>query len=258
MHTLAPREVIETVLGDPARLEEALGIAFRAMLGNPARLEVDLGKGTPAERLRGYFRRIRVTFEAGALDQLKVARAVLEATDVHYDLHALLAGEAPLPRRVGETRLAVEIEQEAMNDVLESKRGTLGVRNPRLRFEEDALHFTGGIRLLFLNSQLDVRGALAVRNGHQVHFRPDRLKVSHIRLPGAVVRSIARRFNPVVDLSRAPWWETFRPRLDHVEVRPGRMVVRTDGFPGDPNQGDAPPAPVAEIGQDPVVPFGAL
>lgn len=251
---LDPRSVIDAVLGDRGRLEEALAIAFRSMLGNPQRLTVELGEGTPAEHLRGFFRRIRVTFEDGALDQLAVASAVLEADEVHYDLHALLAGEAPLPRRVGETRLAVQIRQDAVNAVLDAKRGSLGVRNPAVRLEDDALHFSGGIRLLFLNSQLDVRGTLDVRDGHQVHFRPDRLAVSSIRLPGAVVRGIARRFNPVVDLSRAPWWETFRPRLDEVEVSRGHMWVRSHGFPG--SLGGAEPVAGGDRGS--VVPFGAL
>lgn len=256
--SLDPSVVLDTVLGDPDRLEKALGVAFRDMLGDPVRLHVDLGSGTPAERLRGYFRRIRVTFQDGALDQLKVSRAVLEATDVHYDLRALLAGEAPLPRRVGATRLAVEIRQEAMNAVLDAKGNSIGVRNPALTFEDGALRFRGGIRLLFLNSQLEVRGALTVRQGHELHFRPDRLSVSRIPLPGAVVRGIARRFNPVADLSRAPWWEIFRPRLDEVELFPGSMRVRTDGFPEAPSGSGSTPEPVAGIRTATVVPFGAL
>jgi hypothetical protein len=254
---LDPSSVIEAVLGSPERLEGALEVAFGAMLGNPSRLAVELGRGTPAERLRGYFRRIRVSFENGALDQLKVSRAVLEATEVHYDLHALLAGEAPLPRRVGETRLAVQIEQEAMNAILDAKRASLGVRNPKVKLLDGALQFSGGIRLLFLNSQIQVRGALDVRNGHQVHFRPHRLEVSRIRLPGAVVRGIARRFNPVVDLARAPWWATFRPRLDVVEVRPGLMQVRSADFP-DPPESRSPGRSVADSGVTTVVPFGSF
>lgn len=238
-----PAALFHLVMRQPERLEEALRTSFSRLLGEPSELELQVEQGTRVERLGGRFRRISVRFRDGALDTLRVRRAHLEARDVHFDLEKLLSGETFLPRSVGSTHLDLEIDEEALNEGILHSRRRLGVSDPRFSLEEGALRFRGGIRLVFFDNHIDLQGGLQVRNGSEIHFRPHRLHVSRVKVPGFLVRAISRRFNPIVRLSRAPFWDAFHVRLGEIRIAPDRLQVITE----------EPPAPWVEA--PPVVPL---
>lgn len=270
--SMAPSELFALVLHEPVRLEEALRSSFSRLLGTPAELQVDLQWGRASRRLGGHFERILVHFRGGALDKLAIAEATLEARDVHYDLEALLTGATYVPRSVGSTRLDLTVTEEALNQAIGATRGRLGVRSPRFALSPGELRFTGSIQVLFFHNDLDLSGSLRVQGGSEIHFRPHRMRVSRVPVPGFVVRALTRRCNPVVDLGRAPFWKSFKAELGSIELGEGTLRVRTRPPPGvaapEHETGPIPlagplVAPATEPGDegeeaDDVVPFGAL
>lgn len=249
------------VLDHPERLEEALRVSFSRLLGNPSRLDLVVERGSRVEQLGGRFRRISVRFEDGALDTLRVSRAQLEAVDVHFDLEKLLSGEDFMPRSVGSTHLDLMIEESALNDTILASRRQLGVSDPYFEILEGEIRFRGGIRLVFFDNRIDLAGQLLVRNGSELHFRPSHLHVSRVRVPGFLVQAISRKFNPVVRLSRAPFWDAFRVHLGEISMEPGKMRVVTEVPPRAWEPSLPSPQPVVAQGESKgtsVVPFEAL
>lgn len=243
---LTPLQIHALLEDDPARLKEALEQAFSSLLGNPRTLDLELEVGRRSELIGGRFRRISATFEGGALDKLQLRKARIEALDVSYDLVGLLSGETFMPRAVGDTRLDLEVSEQDINQAITATRRQLGVGNPRFHFHQDRLEFRGRIKLLFMKNNLRLAGALTVRDGSQIHFRPATVQVSGLPLPGMVVRSLSRRFNPVVDMARAPFWETFSPQLSEIGLHPGVLRIRTEALPGDAYLSRWGPGPTAE------------
>lgn len=233
--------VFETMVRKPEVFRRRLEESFAKLLGSPRTLTLEYDAPRLSERLGGRFRRIAVAFEGGAIDLLRIKSARLEALDVGYDLEGLLAGRTFLPRSVGSTRIDLTVEEDALNAAAQTSKGRLGVEGPRFDLRQGEIVFSGRIKLLFMKNQLRLVGRLETAGGSQIHFRPSDVEVSRLSLPGFLVSALARRFNPVLDLSRAAFWKTFRAKLGALELTPGLLRLRTDPAPGEDLPGPATP-----------------
>lgn len=238
--------VFEMATRQPRELERNLAVAFGRLLGNPSRMDIEVEHGKLSERLGGRFERISVRLEDGWLDKLHLKEAHLEARDVSYDLRELLSGRTYIPRSVGSTRIDLTVDEESINEVVAATRGALRVDSPHFELRPGRIVFTGRIRFLFMRNPIRLVGSLDVRDGSRVDFHPARVQVSSIPLPGLLVDALSRRFNPVVDLGRTPFWKSFSASLGSIEIGDGTLRVRTDPAPGEP---EAP-----EIEQDEGIP----
>lgn len=235
-------------------LERRIEASFRRLLGQPKHLRVELESASVVRRLGGSFDRIRVSFEDGMLDELKVAEATLLAEDVQFDLPSLFDGSEYRPRRVGSTRIDLRITEEDLNQIIQSKRSQVGVQNPEFSLEDGRIRFRGRIKLFFFQNQVDLAGGLKVRDGLELDFTPASVAVSQVRLPGFLVSSLSRRFNPILKLDRAEWVRDFALKLDRVDISPKSLRISSDPAPRPVPLPKENPVPLFAEKKDPLKP----
>jgi hypothetical protein len=124
--------------------------------------------------------------------------------------------------RVGSVAFAATLGERSLTRYVQSRQ--LGIPDLRVNLETSAVRVTARPEALGIASvPVTVRGTLTpTGDGNRLDFTPSAARVSIVPVPGAVLRYLSERLNPVVDLSslRVP------VRVADAEVRGGVLHLR--------------------------------
>jgi len=126
----------------------------------------------------------------------------------------------------GRVDVLLQVTETDINELFKVKRDKLKVRNPHIDFRPGYIRFSGGIRVLFFNNQVRVAGVLRIKNGDEVHFRPRWMNLDFLPVPGFIMRTIAKRVNPMAT------FDSFKFKLDLsiVETTHDRLYIASEAM----------------------------
>lgn len=164
--------------------------------------------------LRGRARSVHVDgWNVRATDELTLDTVALDLTEVEADRKT---GQI---RRLESVAFTATLGEENLARYVQSRR--LGIPDLRLRLGESGITVSGRPEVLGLAPlRVSVTGNLTPEgDGTRLAFTPDRARVAILPIPGAVLRYLADRLNPVLDLS------SFRVlvHVSRVEARGGKL-----------------------------------
>ena len=179
----------------------------------------------PAALLRGRLRRVRVDGEnVRVSDDLTLDHLTLDVSDLHVDTREKRVSS------VGAIRFSATLSETSLNRYLRARRPDIPGLSVRLRANEATIRARPELAGL-LGVPLSVRGTLsptASGNGTLLDFVPGGANVSIVPIPGLILRFVAERINPLIDLAalRAPI------RVTQVAVSEGQVLL-TGSVDGD-------------------------
>ena len=194
------RQIHELVFERPERVTELVRDALSGLVETPDRLRLSLTPAPePARRLAGGFATMEVELDEATVKALRVESARFRIRDAVLDWEQLLRHRRLRLREAGSVDLAIAVREGDLRELFRVKAGKLHVRNPRIDLQQGRLRFTGGVRALFFDNKVDVAGVLSVRDGTKVDFHPRWMNLDLLPIPGFVLRTLARRINPIAD-----------------------------------------------------------
>jgi len=181
----------------------------------------------PAER---YKVRIRGTTDAalvaGRIRWIDVdgsnvrAGHQIELESLHLELHNLHYHPAPEESvSVGESRLVIQLTQQALNDYLRRQHPD---SPPEITLSGGRVTLQGSMSLLGVPTPLVTTGRLEIVGHTRLIYRAETVELSADPIPGVGPAYVESHLNPLLNVSHL----NLPLRLDEVEVRPGRLVVR--------------------------------
>ena len=197
--------------------EKRLNERLRSLIGPADRYATRVRGGESL--LRGRARSVHVDgWNVRVTDDLTFDAVAFDLTDVEADRDT---GEI---RRLGSVTFAAELGEANLVRYVRSRR--VGIPELQIGIGEDALTVSGRPEVLGVSpARVSVSGNLTPRpggNGTLLDFTPSRARVAIVPIPGPVLRYIALRLNPVLDLSTFP----IPVRVTGSEVQNGRLRVR--------------------------------
>lgn len=175
-------------------------------------------RDNPAALLRGRLRRVRVDGEnVRVSDDLTLDHLTLDVADLHVDTREKRVTS------VGAIGFSARLSETSLNRYLRARRPDIPGLSVRLRANEATIRARPELAGL-LGIPLSVRGTLSLRpngNGTLLDFVPGGANVSLVPIPGMVLRFVAERVNPLVDLAalRAPI------RVERVGIEEGQVTL---------------------------------
>lgn len=207
-------------------IEQRIGAWLDRKLRYPDRLSVRCSRTGDGWR-SGHFERIAIEVVGGKLDIVPLAAGRLRLRNVDIDLARLFADGEVLIAGSAPAEAHLEVTAEGLNHVLSRKARRLRVETPCIELLDGQVHFSGRMRTLLIKNDVVTSGRFEIASGAKLNFFPSRLKVGYLPLPGAALGALARRFNPIVDLTRLKPLKGISFRLERVTVAPGRMILET-------------------------------
>lgn len=197
--------------------EGRLNDRLRALIGPADRYATRVRGGESL--LRGRARSIHVDgWNVRVTEDLTLDAVAFDLTDVEADRNT---GQI---RRLKSVAFAAELGEANLARYVASRR--LGIPELRLRVGERDLTVSGRPEVLgFSPARVAISGNLAPRpsgGGTLLDFTPSGARVAIVPIPGPVLRYLADRLNPVLDLSGFP----IPLRVSGVEARAGRLHIR--------------------------------
>ncbi len=175
-------------------------------------------RDNPAALLRGRLRRVRVDGEnVRVSDELTLDHLTLDVADLRVDTREKRVSS------VGAIGFSARLSETSLNRYLRARRPDIPGLSVRLRPGEATIRARPELAGL-LGIPLSVRGTLSPRSnggGTLLDFVPGGANVSIVPIPGIVLRFVAERVNPLVDLAalRAPI------RVEQVAVGEGEVTL---------------------------------
>lgn len=190
----------ETVV-DMSGLEARVRNALSSYLDNPSTCRVRFFRGSLGDRAAGRFDRIDVDLEGTVVKSLEVARARLVLHRPLLQLDMLYREGRLRFHDQGKVDFFLHVEEEALNRMLRVKATKLKLRGPTMDLCDGYVRFRGRMKVLFFNNNIRVRGRLTVHEGRKIYFTPHSMQLDFLPIPGFVLRAIAKKINPIADLS---------------------------------------------------------
>lgn len=213
--------------------EKRLNERLRSLIGPADRYATRVRGGESL--LRGRARSVHVDgWNVRVTEDLIFDAVAFDLADVEADRDT---GQI---RRLGSVAFAAELGEENLMRYVRSRR--INIPELRLRLDESAITVSGRPEVFgFSPARVSVSGNLAPRpggSGTLLDFTPSRARVAIVPIPGPVLRYVAERLNPVLDLSTFP----IPVRVSGAEVQNGRLRVRGSVDPEEVIRRSAPAA----------------
>lgn len=218
--------IAEIAYRNPERLYKTIRETLAQYIENPESLEMKIRFGDRLERLTGRIDRVEVKLEKARVKGLEVQRGFIVLEDAVLDLPRLIEEKKFRFREKGKTEFYFEVDEDAINSLLDKKGAKLKVRNAKLRLENDRIAFSGKVRFLFFNNHVSLHGSMFARNETEIHFVPQKLRLDFLPVPGMLLGAIRRKINPVADLADF----RFHVRIGALESTKSRLLIASKGL----------------------------
>jgi len=213
-------------------VEAKLALALNNVFRQPRFLAVRAIPDPGHSPSTGRFAQVTVEFSEGRLDALPVAKAQLTVQPAVIDLSTLfLQGNLQLVGQSMATGRFV-VNQAGINEVLSLRQKNLSIEEPRVEIRDGRVHLSAHFRTMLVRGWISTAGRFEIRERTQVFFQPQSLKVGSVQLPKGAITAIARRVNPVFDMSRLKRWRGLAFLLSSIQIEDDNMVLECGGSPG--------------------------
>jgi hypothetical protein len=184
------------------------------LIGPAERYQVRVRGTKDAEIVAGRLRRIDVDgWNVRAANQIDLESFHLELNNLRY--------HAPPDESlsIGDSHLEIQITEPALNSYLRRQHPD---NRPEITLDNGKVTLKGSLRLLGIDTPLVTAGWLEVVDQTRVNFRAESVRLSTEPIPGIGTEYVESHLNPLLNITRL----NLPLRLDEIEVRPGRLIVR--------------------------------
>ena len=150
---------------------------------------------------KGELGAVEVEMEGGQLDMVPMEHARLSFHDVKVDAPLLL--EQGKLRTIGTctARGQLIVAGTGLDAAIKSRAKDLKIEEPHLVVRGDLVCFSALVKTLIIKNRVSTAGRFEIDElGHLV-YHPQRLTVGILPLPSIALNAIARRINPLADVS---------------------------------------------------------
>lgn len=224
------REIHRMVFQDRSLLLRKVREVLATYVDEPKGVKIELVPAAePSRLLAGCFDEIRVCLEETEVKGLRIRHAEFRIRNAILDYGKLLEEQKFRFRKEGETDLLLAVRERDLNELFRVKAGKMKLRNPSIDLREDGVRFSGGLRVLFFRNHVKVAGQFVVKDGSQIYFKPRWMNLDMLPIPGFVLRTIARRINPIASFERFK----FHVRLDRIRTTREGLYLATESMADD-------------------------
>ncbi len=195
----------EESLGPDWRLppEDQVRRALGRLLGPESDFDLILTPSTRARALQGKFDKLHLVVRESRIQGMEVSHVEIDLEDLHINMPRLRTTGALRVFSAGSASYKISITEEALNWLLSSKlKSEPGQKSPRLELGKGEVKFQGSLAGVLVDPDLEVRGKLEPRNGHEVHFVPRSVRLGWIKLPSFAMNVLAGKLNPIATLAK--------------------------------------------------------
>jgi hypothetical protein len=191
-------DMVREILEEPEAIKERVKKALKAYFKNPEFIRVTFFPTPLSKFPLGYFSRIDVHIKSAKVKALRVKEGNFRFHGLRINLNSLYRDGKMRLRSVEKSHYHFLVTEKSLNEAIREKR--LPVINPYLSIEPGRLSFSAKFRTLFIKSHIETKGRLAIQNGTQIYFYPERLKMNSVPIPGFLRKALSRKINPIIDL----------------------------------------------------------
>lgn len=177
--------------------------------------------GWPSAVITGQYVRVSVVAHRASVGRLAVDEFAVRLRGVRLDiLRAVLFGRL-IVRSADGGQATVRLLQEDVQQALEDRPYVEGAR---VRFANGLVHLAGTATVAGAKVDVDLTGALVLKDSRQVVLRVETMNVRGISLPPGVANLVIAPLNPLLSVDKLP----VPLRLVGVEVRDGSAVITAE------------------------------
>lgn len=210
----------QELLFQPQKLEERIKQALTHYIESAERLEAEFVQPEKSRLLLGEFEKITVKFQKARIKKVILDEGEFILYKPRIQLNELYSEGKLRISTMQASDFYLKIQQAHMNQALLDK--DLPLESPELRFLDGYMEFKARFRTLFIKQLVETRGHFEVKDQHEIHFIPFRLKLNHIPLPGFIKNTIRNKINPVLDLKNFP----LAGEVESITIHPGILEIR--------------------------------
>ncbi len=207
--------MVREILEDPEAIRNRVEKALKGYFKSPEYIRVTFFPTPKSKFPLGYFSRIDVHIKNAKIKVLQVKEGVFKFHGLKLNLTNLYRDGKMRLRSVEKSQFHFQVTEESLNQAIREKR--LPVLDPYLKIEPGRLSFSAKFRTLFIKSHVETKGRLAIQNGTQIYFYPERLKMNSVPIPGFVRKALSRKINPIIDLDDFDFIKT----IDKINLKQG-------------------------------------
>lgn len=177
--------------------------------------------GWPSAVITGQYVHVSVVAHRASVGRLAVDEFAVRLRGVRLDiLRAVLFGRF-IVRSADGGQATVRLLQEDVQQALEDRPYVEGAR---VRFANGLVHLAGTATVAGAKVDVDLTGALVLKDSRQVVLRVETMNVRGISLPPGVANLVIAPLNPLLSVDKLP----VPLRLVGVEVRDGSAVITAE------------------------------
>ncbi len=177
--------------------------------------------GWPSAVITGQYVRVSVVAHRASVGRLAVDEFAVRLRGVRLDiLRAVLFGRF-IVRSADGGQATVRLLQEDVQQALEDRPYVEGAR---VRFANGLVHLAGTATVAGAKVDVDLTGALVLKDSRQVVLRVETMNVRGISLPPGVANLVIAPLNPLLSVDKLP----VPLRLVGVEIRDGSAVITAE------------------------------
>lgn len=210
----------QELLFHPEKLEERIRTALAHYIESAEKLEAEFIQPEKSRLLLGEFEKITIRFQRARIKKVVLDEGEFILFKPRIQLNDLYSEGKLRISTMQASDFYLKIQQVHMNQALQEKK--LPLENPELRFLDGHMEFKARFRTLFIKQLVETKGNFEVKDQHEIHFIPFRLKLNHIPLPGFVKNTIRNKINPVLDLKNFP----LAGEVESITIHPGILEIR--------------------------------
>ena len=219
-------EIFEMVFEQEDSLKRHVRQAMEHYVDDPDKVVVQAVPYDKTKMLAGHYKEIRIEMVDAIVKDLLVEKAIIHLFDPIVDYEALLSKHKFRFKSPGRAEVLLVVHEEAVNELFQKKRKKLKLRNSHINFVGGRIRFSGSIRTFLGNQRIHVAGVLTPKKGKEVHFHPRSLNVGLLPIPRFILRTVAKRVNPIVSFDEF----AFNLSLGAIETTNDRIYISSKGF----------------------------
>ena len=219
-------QIYEMVFENEELIKGHVREAMKRYVDDPNKVTVDAVPYDKASMLAGHYKEIRIEMTGAVVKDLLVEKAIIHLFDPIVDYEELLGRRKFRFKSPGRAEVLLIVHEKAVNNLFKLKRKKLKLRNPNINFAGGRIRFSGSIRTFLGNQRIRVAGVLTPKRGKEVHFHPRWLNVGILPIPRFILRTVAKRVNPIVSFDDF----AFNLCLGAIETANDRIYISSKGF----------------------------
>ena len=184
----------------------------------------------PEDIVLGRFGLLEISFQNSAfqgLEGLNIDRGKLRVEDLRFDVSHLMSTGKLQVRTVGKVEFVLRLNENDINEYLESNQRRINLRAPRVQLTEDRMLFSGRIRNRFFSARVRTEGKFVVnQKDRTVDFQTNNVRLNALKIPGFVTGSVVNRINPILNLNKFRLMELIPIKLQEIDLGDGYVEFK--------------------------------